>query len=201
MRKRKVAVNPAPCGKHMCKSMNKSTAAVSIKPQKRVTEFPGEHLTVSNGKLFCVACREELNLKKSSVKNQSSKRKYSKSKLKAKEQDIRIQQALQRHNDECHLHVETLPLEQQVFRVKVVRLFLRAAVALNKLDCFRDLLEEHAWRLTDGCHISHLVAFLLKEASYSAIWWWSRWEVYQQLMVQFGDLEPFFQRSLGPVHI
>ena len=111
---------------------------------------------------------------KSSVKNQSSKRKYSKSKLKAKEQDIRIQQGLQRHNDECHLHVETLPLEQQVFRVEVVRLFLRAAVALNKLDCFRDLLEEHAWRLTDGRHISDLVPFLLKEASYSAIWWWSR---------------------------
>ena len=26
-------------------------------------------------------------------------------------------------------------------------------------------------------------------ASYSATQWWSRWEVYQQLMVQFGDLE------------
>lgn len=25
--------------------------------------------------------------------------------------------------------------------------------------------------------------------------WWSRWEVYNQLMVQFGDLEPFLQRN------
>ena len=59
---------------------------MSIKPQQRVTDFPGEHLTVSNGKL-CVACREELNLKKSSVKNhlQPTKHKDSKNKLKARE--------------------------------------------------------------------------------------------------------------------
>ena len=69
--------------------MNKSTTAVSIKPQRRVTEFPEEHLTVPNGKFCCVACREELNLKKKiSVKNQSTKHKDSESKPKAKEQDI-----------------------------------------------------------------------------------------------------------------
>lgn len=26
--------------------------------------------------------------------------------------------------------------------------------------------------------------------------WWRRWEVYKQLMVQFGDLEPFLQRNV-----
>jgi len=29
--------------------------------------------------------------------------------------------------------------------------------------------------------------------SYSPIMWWSRWEVYKQLMVQFGDLEEFLK--------
>ena len=50
--KTKVAVNLAPCGKRMCKSMNKPMAAVSIKPEQRVTEFPGEHLNMSSRKLF-----------------------------------------------------------------------------------------------------------------------------------------------------
>ena len=32
-------------------------------------------------------------------------------------------------------------------------------------------------------------------ASYGATRWWNRWEVYKQLLVQFGDLEPFLQRN------
>ena len=32
-------------------------------------------------------------------------------------------------------------------------------------------------------------------ASYSATRWWSRWEVYQQLLVQFGVIESFLQRN------
>ena len=35
-----------------------------ISPSIRVKEFPGECLRVRNGKLFCVACREELALKR-----------------------------------------------------------------------------------------------------------------------------------------
>ena len=50
-----------------------------------------------------------------------------------------------------------------MFRVKVIRSFLRAAVSLNKLECFRGLLEEHAWHLTDRHHMSDLVPFILKE--------------------------------------
>ena len=74
----------------------------------------------------CVACREEVNLKKSSVKNhlQSAKHEDSKSKLKAREK--REQDIAQKHNDEYHLRGGNLPLQQQVFRVKVVRSFLRA---------------------------------------------------------------------------
>ena len=137
----------------MCKSTcttNKSTAVVSIKPQQRVTEFPGEHL------VYRVKWR---------VKNhiQSTKPNDSKNKLKAKEKESRILvQALQRLNDECHLRGETLPRELQVFMSKLL-FVVRAAVPLNKLDCFRDLPEECACGLTDRRHMSALVPFILKE--------------------------------------
>ena len=34
---------------------------------------------------------------------------------------------------------------------------------LNKLDCFRNLLEEHAWRVTERRHMSDLVPVIMKE--------------------------------------
>ena len=39
-------------------------------------------------------------------------------------------------------------------------------------------------------------------ASYSATRWWSRWEVMEQLLVQFGDVEKFLKnKNLGSPHI
>ena len=37
-------------------------------------------------------------------------------------------------------------------------------------------------------------------ASYSATRWWSKWEIFKQLLLQFGDIEPFLNRNvdLGP---
>ena len=40
----------------------------SVSPITRVDQFPGKELTVSNGVLFCSACREPVSLKKSIVK-------------------------------------------------------------------------------------------------------------------------------------
>ena len=110
-----------------------------MKPDQRIKEYCNEHFTVSNGKLFCEACREQLNLKKSSMNNhvQSAKHKDRKVKLQEKEkQDQTIVQALQRYNETHHLQGETLPLEHQAYRIKVVRTFLCAPVPLNKLDNF-----------------------------------------------------------------
>ena len=112
---------------------------MKIKPDQRVREYYDEHLTVSSGKLFCEACREQLTLKKSSINNhvQSAKHKDRKVKLQEKEKrDQTIVQALQKYNETHHLRGETLPLEHQAYRVKVVRTFLCAAVPLNKLDKF-----------------------------------------------------------------
>ena len=54
---------------------------------QRVSEFPNENLTVSNSKLFCRACQEELALKKNVITNrvQSAKHQVGKSRLVSKE--------------------------------------------------------------------------------------------------------------------
>ena len=35
----------------------------------------------------------------------------------------------------------------------------------------------------------------LSMPSYSPTRWWSRWELYKQLMLQFGDMEEFLKNS------
>ena len=65
-RKRKVQENPSK-GKRRHLPRGSQTDPKSVTPSQRVREFPTEQLTVSAGKLFCSACREELGLKRSVV--------------------------------------------------------------------------------------------------------------------------------------
>ena len=60
MRKRKVRANNPP---HTGARNKKPTDPKNIRAIDRVREFKDEMLTVSSGKLFCSACREELSLK------------------------------------------------------------------------------------------------------------------------------------------
>ena len=164
-RKRKVAINAPPKGKRSASGRN-SNAIVNIKPDKCVREYSSEHFAVSNGKLFCEACREQLPLKKSSLNNhiQSTKHKDRKIRLQEKEKrDQTIVQSLQKYNEIHHMRGETLPREHQAYRVKVVRTFLCAPVSLNKLDKFQSLLEESAFRLSDRRFMSDHIPFILKE--------------------------------------
>ena len=67
--------------------MTNRSDPVSVSPSARVKKFPGEYLAVKNGKLFCTACREELALKKSTIKthiDSGTKHQTSKRKLEAK---------------------------------------------------------------------------------------------------------------------
>ena len=57
-RRRAIDRNP-PKGKK-CSRGEGASDPKSVDPRKRVSEFPSESLTVSNGKLFCLAYREEL---------------------------------------------------------------------------------------------------------------------------------------------
>jgi len=54
---------------------------------------------------------------------------------------------------------KTLPEDQQVYLVSV----LKAGVPLTKIDHFRELLEEHAYWLTDGRNINDYVPVIFQQ--------------------------------------
>ena len=80
-----------------------------------------------------------------------------------REQDV--VKALGAYNKEVHPVGETLPADQRVFRIKVVSTFLKAGVPLNKIDVFRDVLEEGGYRLVGRRLMSDLIPFILSEES------------------------------------
>ena len=152
-RKRKTSINP-PRGKRRSAGRG-SFDPKSVGPAQRVREFPENHLCVSAGKLFCQACREELSTKLSVLKIHLKSRKHAESVKKREANEVRerdIAQAIVVH-DRAHPRGETLPTNQRVYRIKVVSAFLKAGVPLSKLECFREILEEHAYRLTDRRHV------------------------------------------------
>ena len=171
-RKRKIAANSPPTGKRTCRGHGGTASnPKNINPAQRVKENPNEALTVSGGRLFCSACREELALKKSSIESHVMSAKHqSKKKLCAstEAQESDLAQSLVKYNQEVHTKGETLPIDMQVYRVRVVTTFLRAAVPLSKLELFHDILEESAFRLSDRRQMSDLVPFVCKE-EYAAI--------------------------------
>ena len=67
------------------------------------------------------------------------------------------------YDRQVHPTGETLPEVQRVFRVKVVSSFLRAGVPLNKLQYFREVLQNHAYRLADNRGMYDLIPFVLAD--------------------------------------
>ena len=164
-RKRKVLSNP-PKGKKKSSGSSALKTRVNIHPTVRVNDFPGEELSVSMGKLFCKACRETLSVKQSSVKShiKSVKHVNSKAKLKVKisrEQNLTVY--LKKYDENVHPNGETLPTEQRVYHIKVLKIFMRAGVPISKLEYFRDILEENALWLTERSHMLDFVPFVLEE--------------------------------------
>lgn len=82
-------------------------------------------------------------------------------KLKAKERDITS--ALAAHNRETHQEGESLPVDQQIYRVKVVTAFLIAGVPVNRVTCFQQILEESGYQLTDRSHVANLIPFVVEQ--------------------------------------
>ena len=82
-------------------------------------------------------------------------------KKEAAERDIAT--SFQNSSQELHSRGETLPEEQCIFRVKVVRVFLRSAVPLSKLKFFRGLLEENGLRLSDRRQMADIIPFVFSQ--------------------------------------
>ena len=165
-RRRSVAVNN-PSRKRLKNSgVRCSTDPPSVTPMQRAKEFSSEFVGISAGKLFCRACREELSLKKSSIQKHVTSLKHTagKEKLAKKEKrDMDIVQASQKYDTDLHPSGETLPEAVRVYRVKVLCTFLKSGVPINKIDDFRDLLEEYAFRLAGRKPMSDLIPFILSE--------------------------------------
>ena len=62
-----------------------------------------------------------------------------------------------------HNKGETLTLDMHVYRVKFVSTFLRVCIPLSKLNLFRDILEENAYRLCDRGRMSELIPLVLQQ--------------------------------------
>ena len=140
-----------------------ATDPKGVTPTDRVRAYPNEPFSVSNKKLFCSACREELAMIKSvidlhvkSVKHVQGKKRLS-SKMKRDEDII---QALDKYDHEFHPEGETLPTSVRLYRIKVVCSMLKAGVPLSKVDAFRDLLEEEAFALTSATNLRQLLPFI-----------------------------------------
>ena len=143
-RKRAIRRNPPPKGKRRARGCG-ANEPKSVTPRQRVSENPDEYLTVSNKRLFCIACREELSLVSSVINNhlKSGKHKAGKERVARKNrEETDIVGALVSSDKNVHPVGETLPQDQRVYRIKVVKAFLRAGVPLSKLASFRDILEE-----------------------------------------------------------
>ena len=133
MRKQKVRVNRPP---HTAARKKKPACSTDPKSVSVVRELSGEMLIDSAGKLFCSACREEISLKLSIVKNHVESAKHSRHKTLVKEKRSReqdIAQAFQMYEQEVHPVGENLPEAHKLWQVKVVTTFLKAGVPLGKV--------------------------------------------------------------------
>lgn len=113
------------------------------------------------------ACREELSLKKSTIKNHihsGEKHKNAKANLAKKEARERdIAQYLSVYDKQEQPAGTSVTMEERVYRVKVVENFLKAGIPLTKVDNLRCLLEENGLRLTHSSHLADCIPIILKE--------------------------------------
>lgn len=78
----------------------------------------------------------------------------------AKKRDEDIINALGKYDEKFHPKVESLPNSTRLYRNKVVITMLKAGVPLNKVDVFRDLLEESSYALTSATNLRQLLPFI-----------------------------------------
>ena len=71
--------------------------------------------------------------------------------------------AMKNYDKEVHPKGEMLSDNQRVFRIRVLKTFLKAGVPLQKMDDFRELLEEGGYRLTSVPNMRQFIPFVRKE--------------------------------------
>ena len=120
-------------GKGQCSDTPKS-----ITVGDRVKACSGEQFTSSNKRLFCLACREVVVLKKSVIEHHIASQKHHRSKERvalriAQEKPIVL--SLNAYDSRVHPVGESLQSDIKVRRIKVVQALLKAGIPLAKADC------------------------------------------------------------------
>ena len=67
------------------------------------------------------------------------------------------------YEQDIHPVGEALPKAHKLWQIKVVSTFLKAGIPLAKIDLLRELLEEHAYSLSDRCGMTDLIPFIQME--------------------------------------
>ena len=147
------------------KAKKSSSQLKSSFVETRIREFKDEPFRKSNNKLFCEACREEVSEKASIIKRHitSQKHKSGTERLAKKKKEQTVLDAMKKYDNDVHPKGETLNDNQRVFRVKVLKTFLKSGVPLQKMDVFRELLEESGYCLTSVPNIRQLIPFVRQE--------------------------------------
>ena len=95
-----------------------------------------------------LAGKSYVSLKRSIIKNhiQSTKHRSSKeNKANKQKQDKTVLEARKVYEKEVHPRGETLPEAQKLYRIKLVKVFLKVGIPLSKIKILHELLEEHAF--------------------------------------------------------
>lgn len=131
----------------------------------RIKQFPDQKLCIREGKLFCAACKENVSSKKSILKAHVLSKKHIIGKekiLKSKMKEQTMMEALKKGSVKSK--DSTLPLASQVYRSDVVEEFLKAGIAVSKIDNLRPLLEKHGgYRLTHSSNLSEYISLVYKQ--------------------------------------
>ena len=114
---------------------NKTAMPKNISIHDRIQQYPGEQLSIKDGKLFCLACREIVSAKKSIVITHLASKKYGNGKDKPKKSKLKDQTIIEtfRAGDSVQKD-STLPITERAYRLKVVEEFLRAEIPIEKIN-------------------------------------------------------------------
>jgi hypothetical protein len=130
-----------------------------------VEEFPENNLTVQNGQLFCLGCRETLHVKKSTIQDHIKTPKHQKGSERLAQQkvkDYELSDYLVKNisTENAGALTKTRDMDMQLFNIKWVQALLKTATPLTKSDDFREFIEATGYSLTTSSNLRTLIPII-----------------------------------------
>ena len=154
-----------------------ATKLKSVTADQRMRKFPREHLSADCGKLVCRVCHPEVSLKMSILKvhvhSESQKNGKDAHRMEEERQQMVKANFKQYRRRYCNADsvsklagtglTSAVSDEISARRIQTVQYFLRAGIALQKIDHLRPLLEANNCSLTHTSHLTKYIPFILEE--------------------------------------